>query len=279
VAVTTTWWNNQTSVVGGNSFLRIVEADVAFSKTMQCFLGISSNLAEVACHELGHAIGLAHSSDTTAMMYAVAHGHGRDATLGNDDKSGVLTIYPASPGGGGTGGGGPLSITSVNLPNGVVGRFYKQTLNASGGTLPYRWGVAGGQMPPGLSLSSNGVLDGTPTRAGVYSIGVQVADATSGNLDSKRVNIIIGGPESSPSIVPVINRVKVKKDKKLWIYGQNFHDNSVIILNGKLFSPKSFEQDGATSQLYYKGKLNLGPGGSNLLFIQNSDNSSTAFYF
>ncbi|HEX8091738.1 MAG TPA: hypothetical protein VF762_22990, partial [Blastocatellia bacterium] len=82
-----------------------------------------------------------------------------------------------------------------------------------------------------------------------------------------------------PSTSPTINRVKVKGSKKLWIYGENFHEDSVIILNGILLSPKSFEHDGTSGQLFYKGKLNLGLGGSNLLFIQNSDNRSAAFYF
>src|SRR5262249_60953283 len=85
----------------------ITEADVVFNRGMDCFLGISANLAEVCCHELGHAIGMAHSNDPTAIMWAVAHGGGRDATLGNDDKTGVLTIYPSTGGsGGGRAGGG-----------------------------------------------------------------------------------------------------------------------------------------------------------------------------
>jgi hypothetical protein len=87
------------------------------------------------------------------------------------------------------------------------------------------------------------------------------------------------GPEGNPTTSPVINNVKVKGSKKLWISGQNFHENSVIVLNGTPLSPKWFEQNGASGQLFYKGKLNLGPGGSNLLFIQNSDNRSAAFFF
>jgi hypothetical protein len=299
VAVTTAWWNNQTSVVGGNSFLRIVEADVAFSKTMQCFLGISSNLAEVACHELGHAIGLAHSSDTTAMMYAVAHGHGRDATLGNDDKSGVLTIYPASPGGGGGGtggggggtggggggtggggtGGGTISITTLNLTAGRVGKFYKQPLLAVGGTAPYRWSVTGGTMPPGLTLAGDGTLQGTPTKTGSYSIGVQVSDSgTTVLIDSKRVAVEILGSDT-PVITPMITRVKVKKDKKLWIYGENFTEDSIIILNGIALTPKSFEEDGNTDILFYKKNLGLGPSGTNTLFVQTPQNRSQGFVF
>jgi hypothetical protein len=36
-------------------------------------------------------------------------------------------------------------------------------LQAVGGAPPYRWVLVGGSLPPGLSLSSTGVLSGTPT--------------------------------------------------------------------------------------------------------------------
>lgn len=284
VAITTTWWTSQSSMVGGQSFFRIVETDVAFSRTMQCFLGTSANLAEVATHELGHAIGLAHSADANAIMWAVAHGHGRDAVLGNDDKSGVLVIYPASSGGGGGGGtggggGGPISITTVNLATGNVGKAYKQSVIAVGGTLPYRWSVTGGVVPPGLTLSSEGLLQGTPTKAGSYSIGVQVVDSgTTILLDSKRVAVDILG-SGVPTVYPVITRVKVKKDKKLWVFGENFNADAVIILNGILLTPKSYDEDGGTGILFYNQKLNLGPAGTNWVAVQTPENRSQIFIF
>jgi hypothetical protein len=306
VAITTTWWTSLTSQVGGRSYLRIVEADVAFSKTMQCFLGISSNLAEVACHELGHAIGFAHSSDSSAVMWAVAHGHGRDATLGDDDKSGALTVYPAPSGGGGGGGGtggggggtggggggtggggggtgggggGAVAITSINLPFGRVGKTYKQSLIAVGGTLPYRWSVVGGTVPPGLTLTKDGTLQGTPTKTGTYSIGVLVSDAgTTTLIDSRRVAIDIFGADT-PVIFPTITKIKVKKDKKIWIHGENFTEDSLIILNGLVLTPRSFEEGGDNDILYYNKKLNLGPAGTNTVFVQTPQNRSLGFVF
>jgi hypothetical protein len=71
----------------------------------------------------------------------------------------------------------------------------------------------------------------------------------------------------------------VKGSKKLWVFGDNFHSDSLIILNGIVRSPKSFTLDGASGELFYKGKLNLGSAGTNLLFVQNSDNRSAAFVF
>src|SRR5438128_3613556 len=100
VATTQTFWSSETRTVGGRTYNRITEADVVFNRGMDCFLSTSANLAEVACHELGHAVGLGHSPDLAAIMYASAHGGGRDANLGSDDRTGILSIYPSSGGSG-----------------------------------------------------------------------------------------------------------------------------------------------------------------------------------
>ncbi len=68
------------------------------------------------------------------------------------------------------------SITESSLPGGQVGTSYSTQLGASGGILPYAWSSTGG-MAPGLSLSPDGVLSGTPTAAGIYSITVACTDA------------------------------------------------------------------------------------------------------
>jgi hypothetical protein len=85
-------------IIGGQAFYQIFEGDVVFNRNFQCFLGISVNLAEVATHEIGHAIGFGHSSDPNAIMYATAHGNGRGATLGSDDIAAVTFLYPGSKG-------------------------------------------------------------------------------------------------------------------------------------------------------------------------------------
>ncbi|GEP41637.1 GEVED domain-containing protein [Brevifollis gellanilyticus] len=56
-----------------------------------------------------------------------------------------------------------IAITPATLPNATLGSAYSQTLTASGGTAAYSWTVSSGTLPAGLSLSSAGVLSGTPT--------------------------------------------------------------------------------------------------------------------
>jgi hypothetical protein len=290
-------YSRDTMVVGGTTFNRLLEADIIFNRGMECFLGNTANLAEVACHEVGHSIGLGHSPDLTAIMYAVAHGRGRDVTLAADDKAGAVAIYPASPGGGGggggTGGGGgggggtptpvpgtPVTITSAALNDGVVGRFYKTTLTADGGTPPYRWGLPGGRMPPGLDLSSGGSVTGVPTVAGTYSFAVQVFDSGSPlRFDGRWYTVTIrdndgGGPGS-----PAVTSVRVKGLKKLWVSGENFRADSLISINGTVFQPVDFWQNGTFGQLFAKGKLNLGPAGSNVVVVINSDHRSVPYVF
>ncbi len=60
---------------------------------------------------------------------------------------------------------GALSVSTTSLPSGVVGTAYSATLAGSGGTLPYTWTLTSGSLPAGLSLSTSGVISGTPTAA------------------------------------------------------------------------------------------------------------------
>ncbi len=54
---------------------------------------------------------------------------------------------------------------------------YSASVAASGGTLPYKWSLApGSALPPGLKLSSKGVITGKAQSVGTYVFTVQVVD-------------------------------------------------------------------------------------------------------
>ena len=73
--------------------------------------------------------------------------------------------------------GSPIITTTSPLPSGVATVSYSQTLTASGGTAPLTWSLASGALPTGLSLSSGGVISGTPSVLGTTSFTVQVTDS------------------------------------------------------------------------------------------------------
>jgi len=84
------------SVINGTTFFRATEGDVSFNPYMTCAFTDRCNVQEVLTHELGHAVGLGHSSDPDATMSSHAHFDGRCASLRTDDANGIRFIYPSS---------------------------------------------------------------------------------------------------------------------------------------------------------------------------------------
>ena len=72
-----------------------------------------------------------------------------------------------------------LNIGQFTVSNGVIGISYKFLLVASGGVQPYTWTISSGSLPPGLSLSTDGVISGTPTALGKFNFTAKVVDSQS----------------------------------------------------------------------------------------------------
>ncbi len=72
-------------------------------------------------------------------------------------------------------GGGGIRI----CPGGTVDKSYSATLTSGGGcgpALPYEYRVLSGALPPGISLSSNGVFSGRPTTSGSWDFYIELSD-------------------------------------------------------------------------------------------------------
>jgi subtilisin family serine protease len=98
----------------------------------------------------------------------------------------------------------PFSITTESLPDGVQGTAYRQTLTASGGTGTLSWSRVSGTLPNGVSLSSAGVLSGTPSAANTFTFTVRVTDGASRTAQATFTVVIAPAPpgsfnKSSPS--------------------------------------------------------------------------------
>ena len=73
-----------------------------------------------------------------------------------------------------------ITLSPTTLPGGTKGTAYSQTVSASGGTSPYSFAKTSGTLPTGLTLSSAGVLSGTPTTAGSYTFTITATDSSTG---------------------------------------------------------------------------------------------------
>lgn len=88
----------------------------------------------------------------------------------------------------------PVPVAAV-LKGGTVGTAYSETITAQGGTSPYTYAVTSGSLPAGLSLSSSGVISGTPTTAATSNFTITVTDAN-GFTGSQAFQITIATPSN-----------------------------------------------------------------------------------
>ncbi len=92
----------------------------------------------------------------------------------------ALALLAACGGGGGGGGDGnaPLAISSNAVDDGMIGVAYSKAIATSGGRGAKAFSINAGTLPAGLSMSTAGVISGTPAGpAGTASFTVSVTDS------------------------------------------------------------------------------------------------------
>jgi large repetitive protein len=96
---------------------------------------------------------------------------------GTYDKAYKVVVEASTSGG--------LAITTPSLPNGTVGTAYSAVVKASGGCTPYKWAIASGALPAGVTAKTASTttslnLSGTPTRVATDSFTVKVTGCGGG---------------------------------------------------------------------------------------------------
>ena len=87
-----------------------------------------------------------------------------------------------------------VTSTSGNLPEAAEsGAYPATTLSATGGVGLFTWSVTQGALPTGMSLSTTGVVSGTPTQSGVFSFTVTATDEQ-GHSATAALSVTINPP-------------------------------------------------------------------------------------
>lgn len=95
----------------------------------------------------------------------------------------------------------PLQFTPPSqLPSATVGTSYRYQFTATGGVLPYTFAFTQGSLPPGVQLSAQGLLSGTPNQAGMYSFAVEVCDSSTPQAQclSGTSTVAVNAPPAQP---------------------------------------------------------------------------------
>lgn len=144
LAVTCSWYN------GGSPFGAAAEFDMQIDPDWTWTTGGAANidLQSVITHEFGHALGLNHSADGSAVMYPSYSAGSTKRSLAADDLAGMVAIYGTA--------GGAATNTPTNTPGAVT-----NTPTATPTRTPT-------PVPPTATPTPAGVAPtATPTTAGV----------------------------------------------------------------------------------------------------------------
>ncbi len=100
-----------------------------------------------------------------------------------------------------------IATTSQTLPNkgvATLNESYSANFTAVNGTAPYTWAVTAGNVPPGMTLGSDGALSGTSTVAGTSNFSVTVTDSSiPANSVTQSFNLTVDPLEfSTASVLP-----------------------------------------------------------------------------
>jgi hypothetical protein len=84
-----------------------------------------------------------------------------------------------------------ITLSPTTLANGKKNTAYNKTITASGSTSPYTFSKISGSLPAGITLSSAGVLSGTPTVSGTFNFTVEAKSTPTGCTGTRAYSWVI----------------------------------------------------------------------------------------
>ncbi len=84
-----------------------------------------------------------------------------------------------------------VEIPEQQLPAGMAGSTYRETLRVKNGWAPYSWRMVEGALPEGMTIDANGIIAGTPRTAGTRQFTVEVTDQRQ-DTASRTIELTIG---------------------------------------------------------------------------------------
>lgn len=97
---------------------------------------------------------------------------------------------------------GALTITTTTLAAGTVGVPYQATLAAAGGVFTRTWSLLSGVLPPGITLSTSGLLTGIPTAPARAQLTVSVSDSSGSYTQALALDLTpVGGFVNDPDLI------------------------------------------------------------------------------
>jgi hypothetical protein len=175
-----------TAIAFSTTTLAAATYNTAYSATVAASGGVGTLSYSLASGALpgglklstsGAITGTPNATGTFSFTVTAADAYGDSATSGTLQ---IAVSYAA------------LSITSKTLPSGVINTAYSTTLSAAGGSGSYTWALTSGSLPTGISsLTTAGLISGTPTATGTFTFTATVTDSVTSKTASATLSIAI----------------------------------------------------------------------------------------